>query len=118
MSKLDRLVEQFAYAALRADEATISGVGKEARKHSGRMIRIRKEIWGFGDQGREALSKLLDHPDPSARVAAAGYLLKFKTEKALSVLREAAQHEGLVPFVASEALKRWEEGVPADWEYE
>lgn len=116
ISKLNRLVEQFSEAAIRSDEATISGSGKDARKYANKMIRLRKKIWEFGDQGKEALSKVLDHPHPSARVAAAGYLLKFRTEEALGVLREAAQHEGLVPFVAQEALKRWEEGVPADWE--
>jgi len=113
---LERLVEQFAEAAIKRDEATISGPGRAARKYAKKVVTLRKEIWEFGDQGKEALSRLLDHPDPSARTAAAAYLLKFKTDKALAVLREAAKHQGLVAFAAQECLKRWEEGVPADWE--
>jgi hypothetical protein len=39
------------------------------------------------------------------------FLLHHRTEEAQAVLRAAAAGEGLVSFVASEALKRWEEGT-------
>lgn len=110
LTNLEEIVEEFADAAIKADEATFTN-GRMARKYSNKEIKCWKKILQFGDQGKEELSRLLNHPDPSARVAAAGYLLKFKTEEALAVLHEAAQHEGLVPFVAQECLKRWEEGT-------
>jgi hypothetical protein len=42
---------------------------------------------------------------------AAVFLLRHRTTEAKVILREAAQGQGLVPFGASEALKRWEEGT-------
>ena len=109
-AKLERLVAQFAEAAVKADAATYQN-GRIARKYSNKEIEYWEKIRQFGDEGRAALSRLLTDPRPSARIAAACYLLRFRTEESLAVLREAAQHEGLVPFTASECLKRWEEGA-------
>lgn len=109
-TKLQKLVEEFADAAVKADTFTYEN-GRMARKYSNKEIECWKKIRQLGDEGREALCRLLTDPRHSARIAAACYLLKFRTEQALAVLREAAQHEGLVPFTASECLKRWEEGA-------
>jgi hypothetical protein len=45
------------------------------------------------------------------RVSAAALLLRYRTAEAKAVLEEAAKGKGLVPFEASQALKRWEEGT-------
>lgn len=45
------------------------------------------------------------------RTAAATYLLRYRTAEAKAVLEEAAKGEGLIPFEAQEALKRWAEGA-------
>ena len=60
--------------------------------------------------GLDALSELLAHESPDVGSAAAAFLLRYKTEEALAVLREVAQRPGLIGFEASEAIKRWEEG--------
>ncbi|WP_370452626.1 hypothetical protein [Corallococcus sp. CA054B] len=42
---------------------------------------------------------------------AAAFLLRYRTEDARSVLEEAAQGEGLIPFGAQQVLQRWAEGT-------
>nr|WP_160174483.1 hypothetical protein [Archangium violaceum] len=44
-------------------------------------------------------------------MSADALLLRHRTAEAKAVLEEAAKGKGLVPFEASEALKRWEEGT-------
>lgn len=54
---------------------------------------------------------LLKHERMDVRVMAAAHLLRYRTAEARAVLEEAARGQGLVPFEASEALKRWDEGT-------
>jgi len=42
---------------------------------------------------------------------AAAHLLRYRTDEAKAVLHEAAGGEGMIPFCAQQALKRWEEGT-------
>lgn|GEM_PF-3435773 len=42
---------------------------------------------------------------------AAAHLLRYRTDEAKAVLEEAAKGQGLIPFGAQQALKRWEEGT-------
>ncbi|HYO52740.1 MAG TPA: DUF2019 domain-containing protein [Archangium sp.] len=76
------------------------------------------KLRAHGDAGRDALAVLLTHPSMDVRTAAAAFLLRYRTAEAKAVLEEAAKGQGLIPFGASEALKRWEEGTweldPAD----
>jgi len=109
MSAIETLITEFADASIKADEFTFTD-GKAARRYSEKQVRCWKRIRKIGNEAKEVMARLFDHPDPSARVAAAGCLLRYKTDEALAVLRDAAQHEGLVPFMARECLKRWEEG--------
>ncbi|NRD49371.1 hypothetical protein [Corallococcus exiguus] len=51
------------------------------------------------------------HARADVRVAAAAYLLRYRTHEAKAVLEHAAGGEGLAAFEASEVLKRWEEGA-------
>ena len=55
---------------------------------------------------RAAIQQRMD-----VRVMAAAHLLRYRTAEAKAVLEEAAKGQGLVPFEAGEALKRWEEGT-------
>lgn len=65
------------------------------------------ERFSGGLAGREALATLFTHPRMDVRTTAAMYLLR----EAKAVLEEAAKGEGLIPFGAQEALKRWAEGA-------
>jgi hypothetical protein len=69
------------------------------------------ELRSRGDAGQDALAVLFRHPSMDVRTAAAAFLLRYRTTEAKAVLEEAARGKGLIPFEASEALKRWEEGT-------
>ena len=66
-----------------------------------------------GDTGRDALSILLEHEDPGVRCVAAAYLLRYKTEDAMNVLRELAAGRGVVALAAQCTIENWEDG---SWE--
>ncbi|WP_338080562.1 DUF2019 domain-containing protein [Corallococcus exiguus] len=54
---------------------------------------------------------LFTHPRVDVRVAAASFLLRYRTAEAKAVLDEVAQRKGFFAFEAGQALKRWEEGT-------
>lgn len=108
--EIDRIVDLIAEASIKRNEAVIHGDAKAARKYGNKVITEWKRLLKFGDHGKEKLCKLLTHENPSARVAAASFLLEFRTEEALGILRELTKGQGFVAFLAQESLKRWEEG--------
>lgn len=109
---IEQLLEDFAQnVAAETDAAFFKANAKLANKHAKQVAAIFRKLKTHGDNGREALSTLFTHPRMDVRVAAAVYLLRYKTVEAKAVLQEAAKGEGLVPFEAQEALKRWEEGT-------
>ncbi len=80
---------------------------RHARKYGAAFDKLR----AHGDAGRDALTVLLKHPRMDVRVMAAAHLLRHRTAEAKAVLEEAAQGEGMIPFGAQQALRRWEEGT-------
>jgi hypothetical protein len=72
---------------------------------------FRELVIKHGDTGREALAKLFQDPRPRVRSYAACYLLRYKGEEALDVLKEVAQGKGLTAFAAQQAQLRWQEGA-------
>ena len=113
MKSLDasELVRQFAEEVAKQTDAIWKGDHRAGNKHAKRYIAIFGKLRVMGDPGREALAVLFRHERPDVRVAAAAYLLRFRTHEALSVLREAAKGSSMVAFEAGEAVKRWEEGT-------
>lgn len=105
---LEQLVDDFADAVAKRDELTFQGTGKGAIKYSKKAVQYRKAIWKYGDEGREALARLLSHPIPRVRAEAAAYLLGYKTEEAMAVLQEVAKYEGYTGWGARETIERWE----------
>jgi len=85
--------------------------GKPGNQHARRRIDAFDRLRALGDEGRDALAVLLEHERPDVRVKAAAYLLRHRTDEALAVLWAAAAGEGMVSFLAREAIKRWEEGT-------
>ena len=108
---LEELVEQFAQHVQAETEAGWRGDAKAANKHVAKYSAVFKKLRAHGDAGRDALARLLKHPRMDVRVTAAACLLRHRTAEAKAVLEEAARGEGMIPFEAQEALKRWEEGT-------
>lgn len=115
---LEELVEDFAYHVQAQNEEILKGDARTGNKHAKRALAAFMQLRSHGDTGRDALAGLFSHPRMDVRVMAAVFLLRHRTAEAKAILEEAAKGQGLVPFGASEALKRWEEGTwaldPAD----
>lgn len=105
------LVEVFAEHVAAQSDAIFRGDAKTGNKHARRYLTAVDKLLALGDTGRDALASLLTHPRMDVRVKAAAYLLRYRTAEAKAVLEEAASSEGLIPFIASEVLKNWEQGT-------
>lgn len=118
MKSLERFVEEFAHHVQAQNEEIFRGDARAGNTHAKKALAAFQQLRSHGDAGRDALAVLLSHSRMDVRVMAAVFLLRHRTAEAKAVLQEAAKGQGLVPFGASEALKRWEEGSwsldPAD----
>lgn len=108
---LGELVETFAVNVAAQTEAIWRGDARTGNKHAQRYGAAFDKLRAHGNAGRDALAVLLTHPRMDVRVTAATCLLRHRTAEAKAVLEAAAKGEGLIPFEAREALKRWEEGT-------
>jgi len=111
VKNLEKFVEDFAYHVQAQNEEILKGDAKTGNKHAKKALTAFLQLRSHGDTGRDALAVLFSHPRMDVRVMAAVFLLRHRTAEAKAVLEEAAKGQGLVPFGASEALKRWEEGT-------
>ena len=109
--ELEKWVGEFARHVEAGTDAVWRGDAKAGSKHADRYIAAFKKLRAQGDAGRDALAMLLEHPRMDVRVTAAACLLRHRTAEAKAVLEEAAKGEGMVPFEAQQALKRWEDGT-------
>ncbi|RYZ43041.1 MAG: DUF2019 domain-containing protein [Myxococcaceae bacterium] len=107
---IEELVHQFAENVAAQTDAIWRGDATAGNKHARKYISAFDRLRSQGDAGRQALTVLFEHPRMDVRVMVAAYLLRYRTKDAMAVLEEAAKGEGFVPFKASQALKRWEEG--------
>jgi hypothetical protein len=110
VTDFETLVQGFAYHVQAQTEAIWRGDAKTGNKHAKKTIAAFMQLRSSGDAGRDALAVLFSHSRMDVRVMAAVFLLRHRTAEARAVLEEAAKGQGLIPFGASEALKRWEEG--------
>ena len=111
VKSLEELVEEFAHHVQAQSQEIFKGDAKTGNKHAKKALAVFLQLRAYGDAGRNALAVLFTHPSMDVRTAAAAFLLRHRTAEAKAVLKEAAKGEGLIPFEASEALKRWEEGT-------
>src|SRR4051812_13335482 len=109
--RVEELVEQFAFNVVAQTDAIWRGDAKTGNKHARKYGAAFDKLRAQGDAGRDALAILLKHPRMDVRVMAAAHLLRHRTAEAEAVLEEAAKGEGMIPFGAQQALKRWEEGT-------
>jgi hypothetical protein len=106
---IPELVDEFAKHCLAQRVALNRGDIAVANRHHDKSIAAWDDLIGrHGDAGRDGLATLFRHPSVEARVSAAVFLLRHKTEEAIRVLEEAkaAGH-----FGAEQALERWREGT-------
>ena len=111
VNDFEKLVAEFAHHVQAQTEQIMGGDAKIGNKHAKKAIAAFMQLRAGGDAGRDALAVLFTHPRMDVRVSAAALLLRHRTAEAKAVLEEAAKGKGLVPFEASEALKRWEDGT-------
>lgn len=109
---LSKLAAEFAKEVAAQTDAIWAGDARTGNKHATRYTRIWNKLRAIGDAGRDALVPLMSKGNrPDVRATAAALLLRYRHEEARRVLTEIARGEGLIPFEAGEALKRWDEGV-------
>ncbi|QDE69442.1 hypothetical protein BHS09_22030 [Myxococcus xanthus] len=111
MDALGKLVAEFAHHTVAQTEAIMRGDARTGNKHADKSLAAFDRLRAHGNAGRDALATLFANPRMDVRTAAAALLLRYKTAEARAVLEEAAKGEGLIPFEAQEALKRWDEGT-------
>jgi hypothetical protein len=108
---LEKIAEEFARSVAAHTDAIWNGDRTGGRKYTKRYISAFKKLRAHGDAGWDALAMLLAHPRMDVQVKAATYLLSVRPEQAKPVLENAAKGEGMIPFMASQTLKYWEEGT-------
>jgi len=109
--ELESIAEEFARNVAAQTDAIWRGDRKGGNKYAKRYVAAYKKLRDHGEAGRDALEALLTHARMDVRVNAAIGLLSDRPARAKPVLEEAAKGEGMIPFVASEALKHWNAGT-------
>ena len=109
-ANLDQLVEEFVVNVAAQTECIWNGDFRKGNRHAKKYLTAFDKLRVHGDVGRTALAGLLVHPRMDVRVKAAAYLLRYRTDDAKKVLEEAVKSEGMIPFIAAQVLKNWEEG--------
>jgi Domain of unknown function (DUF2019) len=111
MTKLEKLVEEFAQNVAAQTEEIAHGSAAKGNSHAKRYIVAFDKLCAHGDAGRDALAVLFTHSRMDVRVMAASFLLRHRTAEAKAVLEEAAKQKGLAALGAQQTLKNWEEGT-------
>jgi hypothetical protein len=75
---------------------------REFARYTGAM----QSILDRGDAGRDAIRKLMRHPNPWVRMVAAGRSLEFAEPEALETLEEVSRLPGFVGFNARVLLRK------------
>lgn len=114
-NEIEDLVREFAFHKIAQDEAVLqrhdSDVGNRHAK--GRIAAFKTLIAKYGDEGREALTTLFGHTNRGVRCTAAAYLLRYKHDEAMSVLKELAKGDDFAAFGAQCSIDNWHSGA---WE--
>jgi hypothetical protein len=111
MTKLEKLVEEFAQNVAAQTDEIAHGDAAQGNRHAKRYLSSFDKLCTHGDVGRDALAVLFTHPRVDVRVMAAAFLLRHRTAEAKAVLVEAAKHKGLSALGAQQTLKNWESGT-------
>jgi len=108
--KIEKLVEAVEKNIVKQTEALEKG--KHGNQYAKKTIKAFNELKKMPKNvGREKLSKLLSHERADVRSTVAAFLLRYKHEESMKVLKELARKDNFQGFAASECIKRWEEGA-------
>jgi hypothetical protein len=108
---LEDLVKAFADSVLAQSRALARNDFKSGNEFAKRYIHAFKQLRSRGDDGRNALSKLLNDDHAEVRTMAATFLLRHCEVRANAVLMAEAKGTGMVAFEAAQALQRWQDGT-------
>ena len=105
------LCNRFAAAVAAQDSCIWQGDSRAGNRHARIYIAAARELLKRGEEAIEEFTGLLEHSSDSVRVAAAAYLLRHRTDRAVSTLRPIARKKrGIAALGARETLKRYERG--------
>ena len=108
--KYKKLLSQFADSLIAQNVAIGKHDPKTGNKFARKYIKAADALLKSDSEGIEAFTALLKDERTEVRAMAASYLLPYRMEESLLVLREAAKGEGITALGAFMTLKRWEEG--------
>lgn len=107
----EELVNELAELILAQQHAIwVLGNSRKGNNYANKQIKIWHILRSHGDVGREALTQLFYHPRPIVRVQIASLLLRYKTEQALTILREVIESGDSCGFEAKWIIQDWEKG--------
>ena len=107
----ENLVQQFVENVEAQTAAIRRADAMTGNHHADKFIAAFEKLRAHGDEGREALAVLLEHPSGDVRTMAAAYLLRYRTTEAKAVLEEAARGDGMIAFECRYTLKHWADGT-------
>ncbi|NJM39409.1 MAG: hypothetical protein HC853_00885 [Anaerolineae bacterium] len=112
---LQEHLDDFQTAVIGQREALLKGDWRTGNPLAKKYDAAFRKIIEYGEEGRNALLALTEHPNVSVAEMAAVYSLKYNPEQCLNVLRRLSSEPGLIGFGAQQAIQRWEEG---SWQLE
>ena len=104
------LVTLYEEAAKVYGEALEHGKSRIANKQHTVIGALRKEFKRRGEEGRIAVVRMMSHEAKWVRLLAAGFVLRFDSQKAVPILQELALLSGNCGFTAEMILELWREG--------
>lgn len=90
--------------------ATQQGDYKLANKSHDELLKIKKRLYAFGEDGVAVLLRLLYDEDDAISCWAATHLLPIKPDEAMCVLSALSQKRGIIAFDAKMVLCEWKAG--------
>ncbi len=110
IESLRRLVDEFAAAVEKQTEAIDSHEPERGNEFAQQYVASFRELKTAGKPGLDALADLLRDSRRDVRTMAACFLLRHRTDEALTILKSAAAEKGVIGLGAALTLRRWEDG--------
>ena len=114
-SGADKLVIDFAKAKMAHINAIYEDSAR-AEQASSKYIEIAEQLIALGEPGILSFAQLLSHERREVRTAAATFLLPYRTEQALMVLKGSSRGRDITALAARMTLARWEGGERKVWQ--
>lgn len=108
--ELNELVTTFAQAASQHYVFTQAGKRRDINREADKIDDAYRKIKNYGDEGKQALLKLLDSNDLAVATMAAAYCMHFAPQECKIVLKRALKDPGILGLGAKYALKRFDDG--------